>query len=372
MLEPSKNTHKFDIIFQPFTENLYRLLQLDLHEEIGGALPKGSASFLIGGLEEGKKLLTDCIEGKLVINNQLSDSISYTIPVVITSRNFEGPRLDITFVCAPSEDFYAKQDSHTYKNIDDAMSILLSDYKKFAKSPTASGYPKILVNSNVNKNANISQPISTPYEALRVIACGYKYGSLVGFGLDGFFIKDIEQKTSRVPIFLGRDGFVKTSVNNLIYSPNLNNNSTLNLCDLSNNESSSASFSSSFTSIIQDINISNGKRSKRSRANVVKKGFEDIVRNYIHNTLYFESPKINSSKITNLEYIPGYKLGDTILINDLETKDTTLPKKRYVVWSNDLFIRFYGADFKSEQGGDFSWNTVVVGIDEGNWSKTKY
>lgn len=346
MLELSKNSHGVDITIYPFTTDLYGLKSLQIYEEVGGALPKGRASFIIPQ-GTGVELLTTAIEGILIIKNKNSNGISYpNIPIIITSRRFLEVNFEIDFICAPSKDFYEKRFIETYDSVQDAMEMLIP--KNLSKS---------VCSSNINNKFKIYQPLSTKYEFLKKLAFGWRNNTLVGFSFSGFFIKPIDNvsNSSQDPLILGPSGTLASSVNNLIYSKEQNNNNPTIL----NEDDPECLPNSPNIKLLQTYDD----------PLYCNSGYEVLLRNYNMNKIYYKNAKYNSYSISNIERIPSYKLGDTIYTTDVIVKNNKLPRTNYIVWSNEFFIRFEGADNVSEHGLDFSWKSTLVGVDNSEkWS----
>ena len=84
--------------------------------------------------------------------------------------------------------------------------------------------------------------------------------------------------------------------------------------------------------------------------------------NYWRNLGYMNSDFFTAFRIKDFN-MPKYKLGD-ILKYKREEQESELPFKLFLVRSNELFMAIEGSDFVGPDGENFSWTSLLSGVEE--------
>lgn len=345
IIDSINNGLNIKVEVNPFSAGLYSLNSLHIYEEIGGLLPYGTAEFMITKYEPAKKFMKETIEGEIIISK---DKSSYKIPIIITTRQVVEVKFIINFIIAPSITFYTEKKIETFNNINSAIKILTSSFRK----------SDIDLKSNVNPTLPIYKDYSTRYNFLKKLAMGYKNDTIFGFSFDGFFIKKIKSdKVNNLPIILGAGTTQISAYSNKVLNKNQDNNNP----EIVNEISSSNLPNSINYKIVSNYNNNGicfgGK-------------YDEMGKNYVKNSTFIMNAKTNVTKITNFSDLPSYKLGDNVYTVDSITKTENISKKLNLVWSNEVFIRFNGSDYKSKEGKPFNWTTTLVNLDKSPWNTT--
>lgn len=353
-----KSSYGINIDFEPWFSNGYRLVNLKIREELGGALASGSIRLEQRGELANLKLITDQYTGLITItrSNNNEEEILFKFEVFIINRTYEKNYILLDFYCIADKSFYVDLMSLRYNNITDALNSL------YPKSSSSGGNLEIDIRceSDITNEIPIIQFNETKHALCTKLASSFKKDCIFGFGFSGFFIKDIlginsfgkEEKVNELPKIIGNLGVVRENSFILPYTSILFKNIE-KPWELEKYNNS--------------LSVYNNTIQLYNNYIIVGNYISPLIENYIHNITRYSTNMYSSTNIV-INNIPEFRLGDVIEFIDekeeLTNKDTIkFPLKIFLVCSNEFFITADSTKISKNLSG-LSWTSKLVGLEQ--------
>lgn len=353
-----RTPRNFSIEVRPFTNSGYwRLTYITLFEKLGGELPTGTAEFWNDGSNESLEFITKVTAGEILITDEENGGNQFKIPFHITCRNHFNNMLVISFACIGDKRFYTDRKSLIYR--DGVESAIINTYP---------GPINIKVSSGIMKDPPvIYQMCETDYELNKRLIRSFKYNTVYGYGWDGLIIKDVMGSKGNGTVDYE---IVGGSIMNNKTSPKLKYSSTLNHEPYLPFQSSVNKDEESTTTLDHYKEEPENSRIIMDFENyhIVGKSFEEMMINTEKNTNLLTSGGY-SDVIISGPIMPTYRLGDLVKYENFDKTKIKYPFNKYIVASNELFYSTEESNKVDEIGLKFSWNTKLIGVEDGDWSK---
>ena len=343
------------IDIEPWFSWGFRIVNLKLHEELGGELAYGDLNLTFVGDQDCLKLMTDQYTGRITIsqkNNSDIEDILYKLDFFIISRSFEKNSIRLNFVCISDKKFFTDLVSTRYSNISEALNLLYpsNDYMKV----------DIRCKSDLNNDTPLVQFSETNQSFCTKLAYSYKKDSIFAFGFDGFFIKERFGKSNS----RGKEETEKTLIN------------VIGGMGIERKKSILIPYDSILFEEVNDpweiqeipYNIQNVRTLKLfDNYSTIGTSHQNLMSNYMYNVTQSSTSLFSNFSILS-NSIPKYRLGDVInWVDQKETlvnKDITkLPYTKFLICSNELFITADKSKI-AENGSGISWTSRVAGLEQ--------
>ena len=363
-------SNKIKIEFTPWCDGSigkFKLTDLNITEQLGGALPKGTA--ILSGIKSDDhfKLMNEKRVGKLILTDMLEEKgtgLVRTIPIYINNlwRSVDR-QIVMEFTCIPDHAFFDKRKIQSWKEakIDDVIGAL---------------YPwdkEIRTKTDITTSLDFYQNNETDHAFLCKLLFGYKNKTVFGFSMEGLILKDIMgEKNSRGKVEDTETNHfhldVEASDWRPLSTPDSNHHSASDIYYPVINlwEDSEALYSVHDYSNYEPVNIR--EIVKRSTFLTVRKDYEILHMNQSYNCQFCAGGGYGTLEVESKRDFPAYKLGDVIKVvrgQDERLKELNKPKIFYIVSSNTLQLSIPGS---SRVG--YSWKSTLVALNQNNEGRT--
>lgn len=355
------SSNNIEVSFHPWfdgKEGQHRFTYIHLYEELGGSIAYGEMGMEMNGSGEALKLDDEERTGVLEISDLQSGGISYTIPVFITDLARKANIVVINFYCISDQSFVTDQRTNSY-NEAKIRDVIYSIYP---------GKVDLRTDPDIQGNFNFHQNKETTLDFCAKLCMSYKKSSVFAFGWEGLMLKDLfgdrnsrgnmepdtQMKIVGDSEYTQLTGFRKARDRGLYYRPQ-------NVWeDKKNDKYSIRDYTEQ-----EPINLRVYK--KYTTSYMFSTPYSQLFENYAENKANMESDLYQHINIANYYRLPLYKLGDVLTYikeSNTENKRLNWPYKYYLVKSNELFLSIDGSPVKGPGGFNFSWTSVLLGLEE--------
>ena len=329
---------------------------IHIKERLGGELANGRVSLKIPRTEEIYEKIISQNTGRIYLEDLRDNGYCFDIPIFITTRDYIRDSLLLDFVCVEDPSFFCDLVSGEYENITKAIQSIYPDYN-------------MKVESDQNNENTIIQKKESNYMLLNRLCNSYKAGTVYGFTWTGELVfKDILGISSR-----DLDEKIITNLPQIInltstrpYSITYNrqqNYPIINPWD-DNDGDSTDNYSEMMPKNVISV--------MGDRYYICRKGYENMLGNYLKNTVQLATDFNGNYSIAGTEMPKKYRLGDVIRYYRPEDEDNGKKESIYftkcLVYSNELFFG-NGLERVGPNGFNFDWTTEVRVIEDGPWTK---
>ena len=348
------------IEFTPWTDNnMFKITKLHLYEDLGGKLAHGNVDLIRSSSEEALKLITEQNTGTIVLKNNKPGGLTYEIPVFISSRSHLKYGISLELNCIPDIDFLTKRITETYDDIESAIDLTYPGKKDIRTKP----------DSSVTSNKEV-QNYQTNAEFCSRLCGSFKQGIVYAFGWEGLLIKDIVGKDSfgnDEPNIILENGVSMTMASCHKYNYNYNLNEINEPFRPFSDSEKSITGSKDYIES-EPINVT--AILSKDEYHIVGKDYLSHLSNWKYNQRIFDSNLYSSFIIKGVD-MPNFKLGDVITFYQSRSDtDAQTPYKYFLVKSNEFFYSNEDSDTVDQNGLKLSWTTMLVGLEDGDWSNT--
>ena len=352
------NSKEVSLEFKPWTDKKFRITRLQIIEQLGGEIPNGQIDMILANDPDDKEteaMITDQNTGTISIVDEKDYGLSYEFDVYITEREYYENLLSIKFVCIKDLTFFTER-----------ITTIHQDGIKAAIESLYPGNKDIRIEPSVSDEPILYQNCETGYEMCKRLCYSYKDDSIFAFGFDGLLLKDMcgdfdSQGNVEPCLELETDRLsVQTQTYNLRYDKHVNNTSFPAWTDTDKSTTGNTDFS-------KDISKNCKVMMNYRQYQVVGTGLDTHIGNAWNNVDRMNFQGYSCIKIVQTD-MPHYKLGDVVLYKRA-LQEKSLPWKKYLVTSNELFFSTDANRVMDENGFRFSWTSKLYGLDEGKWSQ---
>lgn len=347
------NSYNVSINFTPWFDSGYRFDHIHMYEELGGKLAGGEISMVHDGSEEALKLITDQYTGQITLEKEGGNI--YTIDIFIINREYFKNFLTLKFVCIKDKKFYTELLQAEWIDITSAIESLYPGKKDIRCKCDIDNQLEILQNSETN------QSLCTK------LSYGFKKKSVFAYGWEGYMIKEIigiDSGGHQEPYYqiTGSAEFHQVDSYNLNYYKEIYYTPTNPWEPIKGGENNGDQSNNSE----EDYTDFQPKNSRTLQMyeeyTIVGKDFEQLMHNFWDNQKYMNTTLFTSFRIKDFN-IPVYKIGD-ILKYKREEQKTQLPFTLFLVKSNELFMAIEDSEAVGPDGENFSWTSLLEGVEE--------
>lgn len=360
------NSYQVDISFEPWfgsitSSHFFDLSYLHIYEEIGGGIAYGEVEMTFDAGKQGAMdLIQNETKGTLVIKDLAGGRIR-TIPVFITKKNFsvENNYFRLEIICGfSSGDFVTKKRNTVHTG---SLKSIISSL--FPGSSDFRGVESDIQDTSLKYH----QSNETDYEVALRLASSYKYQSLFSFSWEGFMLKEIFGKNN---------SFGKPDPGNPVLT--LRSTSHFEVLDCDQRKYDVGLFTFPYNpwedskgekelSDYTEFEPRNLRVQKKyGDRQYIQTSYLPLLENSRYNRMYQDSDYFTNFRI-KLNYIPGYKVGDVIVYENMKnlmvSNNIKLPYKYFIVRSNEFFIATGKSRVNDSFGTKFSWITKLSGIE---------
>ena len=365
----SKITNSYSISLEilPWTDNgHFKINKLHLVEELGGRIPEGEIQMYYDEDQEANDILTKTQTGTIKITDEKEGGLSFEIPYFIVKRKIFKNIIFFNIICTQNIEFYNKPVAMTYKEgIKAAISNVFPGKLDIRIEP----------DSAVDGKTEY-QRSETGYEFCKRLAYAYKKNSVFCFGWEGLMIKDtmgetnsegkVEQDDTIIQVTGGKT-FFNVESNELNYHEETNHEPYNPWKGITNDQET---YFPTTQKSYEDVESKNATVvMNMGQYQIIGKDKEQHLDNSRFNERLMNSSYYSKLKI-KAQDLPNFKIGDVVQYRRVD-EDSKPVWKKFIVKGNELFWTGDDADGQTDElGFPFSWTTLLLGLDNGDWNKS--
>jgi hypothetical protein len=359
-------SNKVSIEFAPWTDDCKFLIDnIHIKESLGGEIAGGNVNLRMDATnEEALKFVTEQNTGIIRIKDNRENGLSYEIPVYIHSRNHLFDTIQLDVLCISDLDFITKKNTVSFDDIDSAIDKLYKGTKDIRTKP----------DSGVTSIPEYQRCMSD-YDFCTRLCCSYKKNIVFGYGWEGLLIKDVtgvnsfgnDEPDDDLVILNGGD-FSAVSTQKLTYNSNLTEERKpffpFQGSDLSLTQGDYSEFDPKYVTSMMF----------GEEYHIIGQDYKAHLENWKYNSKLLSSDFYYNLKIKG-RIMPSFKLGDNVKFVRASigegAKESSNPFDNYIVKSNEFFYSDDKYNVVDDSGMKFSWTSLLVGLDKGDWTEIK-
>lgn len=362
----TKTSSGISIEFAPWTDDgKFLITTLHMKEELGGEIARGSIDLRFDATDEvALKYITEQNTGILRLRDEKENGLSYEIPVCIYSRNHILDSIHLELLCVPSLEFSTKKNTVVFDDINQAIEKLYPGNRDIRVSP----------DSGVDGIKEV-QRCRSDYDFCNYLCKSFKKESVFSFGWEGLILKDRvgvnsygNEEPDEKMLLLNGTQFTVISSQKMTYNSNLTDERK----PFFPFENSEISLTSDDYSDREPKNVTSLMFGEEYH--IVGREYAAHLENWKQNSKLLDSNLYYTVKIKGVD-MPFYKIGDVIKLDRMAItegdKESSNPFKNYIVKSNEVFYADDNTKYVDENGFKFSWTSLLIGLDKGDWCEIK-
>lgn len=352
--------------FSPWTDDAkFFLTDLHIHESLGGEIAGGSICMRFDTTnEEALKFITEQNTGIIRIIDSKENGISYEIPVCIHTRSHLMDTITLDVLCIPSLSFISSKNTVSFDDISTAIEKLYPGNRDIRTKPDSgvSNIPEV-------------QRCRSDYDFCSYLCKSFKKETVFSFGWEGLMLKDRIGKNSYnndepddSMVIVNGAGYVISSMQRMTYNSDLINERKpffpFTETDLSLTKADYSEVEPEYVTAMMFAD----------EYHIIGKDYRAHIENWKYNSKLLSTDLYYAIKVRSVD-MPFYKIGDVIKLKKVAIvegdSESSNPYQNYIVKSNELFYSNEKSNKVDSHGMKFSWTSLLIGLDKGEWSEIK-